>query len=397
MGLGIAIGRFLGYEKEGNTYFYEFGNADSAQNYSYLDAFLNVPELNAVINWKASAFRNAKIVIANKDGDVIDEDPKLFKQPNYFQGAGEFLRQTKLWHEIYGNEYLYFLSGLNSKNPDQIAGLHTLPPNLVDIEIDNTTPFWLTPDLPEVKYAIDWNGKEIHLDVRNLIHLNDNRIDVCEDDFLFGTSKIASLEAPINNMIAAYEARGINLRERGPKGILSNVAKDGVGSIPMRPGDKEEVQNEFKKYGMLKGQKRAIITNASLSWQKMGSDVSELRAFEEVNEDSHRICDAYGLSIDLFSREKGSTFENKKQAEKAAYQNTIIPEMSEWLDAINGHFNMKDNRMFVAKWDHLAVFQADKNESATALNSAVSALNTAFQSGIISKDEYREQLDKYML
>jgi len=384
-------------DSNGNWFYSILGaKTDSFSKYDSLKAFSEIPELNAVINWKASAFRNGKIQMVNKSGDVIDENPPLFANPNYFQAQGEFLRQTKLFHDIFGNEYMYILTGLSSGKLDSAKHIFTLPPQHVEIKENTALPFWIRTEGDSV-YSIQWNGKKIPLDIKDLIHLNDNRVDVNPNNLVEGASKIQSLAAPLNNIRAAYEARGTNLTQMGPRGILSNGTKDGMGAtMNLDKKAKDLLHQEMDEYGAMKGQKKMIMTNLALEWQAMGYSTENLKAFEEVTADHHKVCDAFGLSVDLFSRDKGSTFNNKEIAEKAAYQNTIIPEAQEWMDSINMFFGLTDNKLTMT-FGHLPIFQADKDKTASALVKVTAALDKALASGVITIEEYKEQLDKFML
>lgn len=382
-------------KKPDGTYFYSImgDSFDAFSEYESLKAFIEIPELNTIINWKASAFRNGRIQMVNAEGDVVDDNVKAFRSPNVYQGAGEFLRQTKLFHEVFGNEYLYFLSGL--RGFENVKGMFTLPPQHVDIT-EKTSPFWMNRK-NETIYKITWNGKNIHLDTKDIIHLNDNKIDITSTNFVEGTSKIQALKAPLNNIRAAYDARGTNLTEMGARGILSNDSRDGMGAtVNLNSSEKDKLHDDYREYGSLKNQKRLIISNLALKWQSMGYSTENLKAFEEVTSDKMTICDQFGVPIDIFSREKGSTYANKIEAEKQAYQDTIIPEANEWIDAINQFFGLEGNKLTMT-FDHLPIFQADREKASNAMLRAVNALDKAFISSIITAEEYKDQLNKYMI
>lgn len=383
-------------EKWGGSWFYSIGTGGSNafQDVENLKSFLEVPELNAVINWKASAFRNARINKVNENGDVIEENVPLFESPNPLQAKGEFLRQTKLFHEIFGNEYLYFLSGTRP-NGNNIQGMYTLPPQYMCVK-SSDNKFWLMRDLPEIKYQLEWANQKFTLDQSRIIHYTDNKVDVNYDNFLIGESKIQAVRAPVNNIRAAYDSRHTNLTEGGPRGILSNNGTDAVGTVPLDAKEKQQLHDDYATHGSLRGQKRLIITNLALQWQQMGFSTTHQRSFEEVTQDHHKLCDEFGLSADIFSREKGSTFENKKVAEKSAYQNTIIPEFNEWMNGINAFFGMERER-YVGDFSHLPVFAEDMQAKASTLNTAVDALNKLLAAGVITEEEYREQIDYFMM
>ncbi len=188
------------------------------------------------------------------------------------------------------------------------------------------------------------------------------------------------------------------IRNRGALGILSNDSKDGIGStLPIDPTEKSNLQKEYKGYGITGGQNQIIITNMALKWQKMGVDINKLRLFEEVKEDAIKIAEAYNYPPELLVFENSPTLfgENKKQAEKSWYQNSIIPEMQEKISAMNKKFQTeKKSYHIVGSFDHLPIFQKDKNDEASLFSTTVSALSTALSDGVIDSTEYLKELQK---
>jgi uncharacterized protein YozE (UPF0346 family) len=276
----------------------------------------------------------------------------------------------------------------------QVKGLFTLPPQDVEIKINDQTPFFQQTEA-NITYTIEWGNKIIPLDKENIIHLNDNKVDTNDENYLKGTSKIENLKAPLNNIRAAYDARGTNLRNLGALGIISSAARDGTGSIPLIQSEKEDVQNELRNYGVLKSQWRYIVSSKALDYTQISTDLDKLETFEEVAADFDKICDSFGLTRFIFSTAEGTTFTNKKEAEKQAYQDTIIPESREWTDALNKYFETENESwQIVGRFDHLPVLQEDKNENANTLNTLTNALSTQLADGVITTDEYKEQINQ---
>jgi HK97 family phage portal protein len=370
----------------------------STNEYGYLRDYLEVPEVNSIINIKARAFSNMKLEIVSKSTGmpVKNNEPlvKKLRQPNYFQSQKEFLMQTKLYQEIFGNEIIYFLTPTAFKN--SVKGMFTLPPLYVDIDELTSANFWLYSEFPEnVKYYIDWAGRREYLDPNDIIHINNSKVDVTHNNVYWGDSALRSLSASISNIRAAYEARNVMIENRGALGILSNEGADAAGSLPLDPEEKEKLQNEYKKYGITKNKHQLIITSLKLRYQQMAIDADKLRLFEEVKADTEQICDAFGVPFELLANQKGTTFENQKTAEKRFYTGTIIPEAVEWVDALNRHFETMDKSWEVmADYSHLEVFSENIKERAQTLNLLISGLSKAFLDGALSKEDYQKELAK---
>ncbi len=364
----------------------------------YLEAFNEIPELNAILNLKARCFANGTIKALDKSGKEVDKVPQCLKNPNWFQEQKEFLRQTKLFHEIYGDEYLYMLFGVGMKDITGAKALFTLPPNLVECEYLESQPFFVFSEQPEnIEYSLVDGGR---IPTDQIIHMNDNRVTVKEANgkhILKGESKMKGLKVAINNIRMAYESRGIILKNRGAQGILSNATSDVAGTVPLDPKERERVQNEYKNYGVLGDQNQLIITSQNLKWQKMGINPSDLGLFQETEQDFFKMCDSYGTPIDLFASVKGSTFENQRQAEKGLYVRTIIPEANEWINSVGKALLEDESITLIMDFSHLAIFQEDLKSRGDALTSLTNALSKALSDGAITIDEYKEELIKHGL
>lgn len=383
----------------GGTWFYPMNN-DPWSTQDFLKNFSDIPELNAVINAKANAFSAGCIKKVNEKGEILDADEvvKLLTNPNWFQAEKEFLRQTKMFREIFGNEYLYAYFGVGYK-PINAKALFTLPPNLVTSEYDSTEPFFMQSEMPaEVKYIYKL-VKETKIEPEQLIHLNDNRVNITDKtrkEFLKGESKQVPLRPALNNLRMAYETRGVILKRRGALGILSNAASDVAGQIPLFKKERDQLQKQYSQYGGLDSQDNLIITSANLKWQQMTVSPDKLGLFDETREDFLKVCDGYSVPPEIFGSTKDKTYENQNQARKGMYDNTIIPEANEWIGALNKFFYGVDSKdKLIMDYSHLSIFQEDLEKTAKSLESIVKALSQALLDKAIDVKVYQQELNKY--
>jgi len=364
------------------------------------DAML-IPEVASILNKRASAHANIIIKVVNKkSGEEVDNNlSRLLKKPNWFQSTIEFIKQTNLFHDIYGNEYDYLFFGVGMK-PENAKAMYTLSDEFMKIDYKSDTKYFMETEEPDVDYLYTFDGKRSDIPSEQIIHLNDNRTNIRAQDetLLKGESKLLSLSHPLRNIIAAYEARGIMILNRGALGILSNDNKDGIGStIPIDDKERDKIQQDYRGYGLQGHQNQIIITNMALKWQKMGIDIDKLKLFEEIKEDAIKIAEAYNYPPELLVFEKGPTLfgENKKQAEKSWYQNSIIPEAQERIDAFNLKFQTdKKPYHIVGTFDHLPIFQKDRKDQTAVLTMTVTALSRALADQVITIDEYKIELQK---
>jgi len=382
----------------GSSTFYPIVSPDVFGEIKYIEYFNSIPELNAVINLKARCFSNGRLKTVNQKGEEVDAMPEVLKAPNFFQDQKEFMRQSKIYHEIWGNEYLYGLFPVGF-NWDRAKAIYTLPPNLITQEYTENQPFWVWAEEPKgISYSYEMNGYKHAIDGSQILHMNDNNVSMTEpnaSNVLRGESKLKGLRAALKNIHMAYESRGVILKYRGALGILSNQSTDGVGAgLPLEEKEIKDIQDKYSQYGGLDGQFQAIITSANLRWQQMSVNPDKLGLFQETEEDFNKILDAFGVPSEMFTRQKGATFENQNQARKSIYENTIIPEANEWCMGLNSKFFPDGKIKIVMDYSHLPVFQEDIKLRSETINTMVNYLSRLRQDQQITDEEYREELFK---
>lgn len=365
----------------------------------YADDYQNIPEVNAVINLEARAFSSGVLKVVNDKGETQEKDEMQIRlqSPNWFQDQKEFMRQTRLNRNVYGDEYIYAIAPAGM--PDKPKAIYTLPPNLVEAKYTGSKLWYefFNGEVPQIDYTYKIKNEKRKLIRENLIHFNDNKIGHGDDqDFFKGESKLKALAAVRFNLRASYESRGVILKHRGALGILSNNQKDVAGSVSIDPTEKERLQNEYAgKYGGLEGQYNLIITDADLRWQQMSVSPDRLGLFEETEAGLFKVCDAYGVPVELFSSKNKVAYENQRQARKGLYTEQIIPSANEWAAGLNQRYMKNSKNKIVVDYMHLAIFQEDLRERANTLQTMVNALSKMLQDGVITIVEYKEELIRF--
>lgn len=384
-------------EKLGSSYFYAInGGSSTFTDSKAIDDFIDLPEVNAIVNIKARAFSKMNVQVVSKETGLppknYEDMVKLWQSPNYFQSIKEFLRQTKIFREISGNEYIYmnFPAGFSILST---KAMFTLPPTNVEPITDSKMPFFLQLD-PKIVYKYTWGNDHYMLDKANVIHLNDNRVRMTPDNWVQGESWMSACKPLRNNIRNAYASRGVIIERRGALGILKNANKDIAGKVPMTLEEKQDVQNQWRMYGALKDQWQVITTNLDLEWVQISTDPDKLGLYQEVEEDRIALCNAAGVPSDLLPGIKGVTYENQKWSERRMYEATIIPDAQEWVDAMNAAFETeKKSWMIVGSFDQLNIFAENRKERAQSIQLVTGGLSRAFLDGAITIDQYRDELD----
>jgi phage portal protein BeeE len=182
------------------------------------------------------------------------------------------------------------------------------------------------------------------------------------------------------------------MNKKGALGILSNNSKDSQGAIPLTPAERERLDKEYNRmFGIQKEKSQVIMTNTALTWQAMTFPTKDLMLFEEVNADFNSIIDQYGLNDNLFTRDKGATYENLAEGMKQAYQSTIIPEAEELAMNRSQLFGLVERGEWLElDYSHIPALQENLKEKAEVLEKKANAFNTLLQTGQYSTAELKE-------
>ena len=368
------------------------GGGLSANQQKFLELYLQVPELQAIINYKARVFAGMKIRAVNEADEQINiPQLNLFAEPNPLQNFKEFATQYYVLRAIFGNEFIHPVFGNDRLKVQALWNLPPMRAEVIPVEND-LIPFNMTKKEELIKgYKFFYNNKEIQYEPDEIIHFNDNQVQFKQDEILLGDSKLRPLVQACENIKAAYESRGVMI-QNSALGVLANSGTDQQGSTQLAPKDKEQLQEDFKRYGLTKKKWQVILTNASLSWQSMATDVGKLKVFEEVEADFQTIANAHNFPPEVLQT-KG-TYENKQKALTQLYQEAIIPEADEWLQGLGNWMGLTVT--LKSDFSHIAALQQDKERMSRAINWAATGLSKAVETQLITIQEGQEEMKKYL-
>lgn len=374
-------------------------DAINSNDLKYLQYYLSVPELQAIVNYRARCFAGMKVKARRIDsGEEIDNNEviKLLDRPNPLQVFDEFAKQYLISKDIFGNSFIYTLYGASRKNTVALYNLPAMNAEIVPVR-SNINPFE-QKDISDIikEYKFTFRGGTLQYEPDDIIHYYDNLIfdnQRADSQWLKGKSKIMPLTQTLENIKTSYKARGI-LTGNSPIGILSNRSKDDHGTAPMEPRDKEELQNDLRqKYGLSEKKWQYLITSASIDFVSMAVNIGNLKLFEEVDNDQSAVADAFGFSVELF--QNNVTYENKKEAKKQLYQDSIIPEAEEWLSGLSRALFLTDQNIeLFADYSHIPALQDDYEKRSRIWNYSTTSIEKLVKSGLIDRDEARQILIK---
>lgn len=371
-----------------------------------LKCYKENPVVQTIIDVKAKAWSNMKFSVKDiKSGEIIpledyDKDQgklrDLIDQPNPLQSTSEWLMQSKVNLEVFGNMYKYASvpdGWENNFTYEDINAINNLPPYCVAPIL---TGKWLeatTKDeiIKEYKFS-DINGEQRLFPTNQIFHANTVNITF-DKNFTEGVSHLIALQKSISNIDVAFESLNVLLRERGALGMITSDKKDeALGSLPLNNDELELVQNQFKEhYGLRDGQWSQIISPMPLKYTKMGMNVKELGILEGIAVDVQSICHKYGVPESLvpYYIKKGGLAQENNNPEKRLYDSTIIPESSHYLKNLNNFLKTKEHGIqLLGSFDHLKVLQTNQKEEADTNKINEETSRNIFKMGGLTYGEY---------
>ena len=341
--------------------------------------FIEIPELRAVIDKRASMMSSNKPLLVDKDGKEVTNHwfNDLLNKPNGTQSWSDFVYSISVQDAIYSNTFVYA-----PKRSFKIVNLMIpLPSNKIQINLSGRTLKQMDSEGLIDKFVFRYDNKSTEdIAIEDMIYLmtNDGM------NIVKPVSRLESLKFVLSNLKAQYKKRNVLLENIGAIGILTAQNNDIGGAIPMTPEDKKQIQKDWFR----RSKDELIITESNVKWQPMSYPTKDLMLFEELNADKIALIDAFGLSMNLFSSEKGTTFTNVRDSIRMCYQDTIIPETQQMYDSMMNQLGLdKEGLRLIALFDHLPVLAEDEFALSRSMKARAEALEKIVAMGVTLTDE----------
>lgn len=344
--------------------------------------YIEIPELRTVIDKRASMMASNVPVLYDKDGNRILKHwfLDLVAKPNPTQSWSDVIYSLSVNDALWANAFAYI-----PKRSFNIRNLIVpLPSDKMIINLSGRKLKQMDSAGLIDSFTFDYDSDIENLDFDDVLYLSTtDGVNIVNP-----ASKLESLKFPLSNIKAQYHKRNVLLENIGAIGILSAKNSDIGGSIPMSPEEKTDIQNSWFR----RSKDEVIITESDVSWNPMSYPTKDLLLFEELNADFRAIIDAYGLNMNLFSSEKGSTFSNVRDSIRMVYTDTIIPEVQQMYDSMANQFGLTEEGItIVADFSHIPSLQVDELAKAETMNKRAEVVKKVIESGVqLTNDEISE-------
>ncbi len=349
--------------------------------------YIDIPELRAVVDKRASMMSSNKPKLYDKNGELVTNHwlNDLINNPNATQSWSDVVYSLGVQDALYSNCVMYA--------PERSFGVRNLivplPANNIEIMLSGKKLKQMDREnlIDYFKFTYD-SGTTERIDWEDAVYLTS-----CDGmNIVKPISRVDSLKYPLSNIQAQYKKRNVLLENIGAIGILSAQATDLGGSIPMTPEERNKIQKDWYK----RQKDELIISEAGVNWTPMSYPTKDLMLFEELTADKLALIDAYGLSYNLFSKTEGTTFTNVRDSIRMVYQDTIIPETQQFYDSLINQFGLKEEGYYLkACFEHLPILQEDEKEKAEVMRIRSETLRTMSEMGIELNEEQIEDFIKW--
>ena len=129
-----------------------------------------------------------------------------------------------------------------------------------------------------------------------------------------------------------------------------------------------------------------MFSTMPLKINKFDQDVRKLGLFDEIVNDGMIVANELQVPTDLLKLDlRGITYENQDASMRRLYQDNVIPKVNEDFTSLNSWLGLNETEwMTKGSFDHLAIFQEDKEKSARANRQKSAYMKELFEKGAVT-------------
>ena len=339
------------------------------------EGYVSNPDVFAVVSKIAQSFSSVKWCVKTQTRQGIEEvyDSELNRVldcPNQLQTWSEFQESAAIMYLLTGNTYINGTEAVGFKG---FRELSVLPSQVTAPVVGNEITPVAGYEMQSTEIQKFTNEEVAH------IKAFDPRIIGFET--LVGLSPLEAAMFVYSANNEQWEAMASMLKNKGAMGIVTSRTDRG-----MRKDDAEDMQKQYRDtFGGGKNFGSPMFTGANVDFLQMGMSSTDLQMIEQGVLSLRAICNIYKVSSRLFNDPANSTFNNVQQAEKAMWNDAVIPLLEKFKQRYNSWLAPSFGEEFMLDYDLTGVdaLQADAKTRAE-----VSKIH--FDTGNISMNEYRK-------
>lgn len=344
------------------------GNADVYSIISYIST------LASNIDWTLSEIKDEKALVSLKsrneyDAKTMTLEIKALEQisnhrildvlanPNQLQTRSEFIYNWCGFKLMTGNSYINGVAPAIGKNKGLFQELYIMPSQFIEI---------LPGDIrqPVKKYILNAGIKKIKFEPEVINHSKYFNPDFTNGQNLYGQSPLQAAFRNVTSSNDADTARVRAFQNQGAIGMIS--AGSNEEKMKMSNDELQSLSDKYQeKFGGVENFNKVLFTTAMAKWDNMGLSPVDMAILDSKVHDLRTLCNIYGIQSQLFNDPENKTFNNQKEAKKAAMTDVVMPLLNSLRDELNGwlvanYSKSEGRKLFLSPdWKSVAVLQED--------------------------------------
>jgi HK97 family phage portal protein len=285
--------------------------------------------LGSVIDRIANTGSNIPRVLMELDlntGELKEVDKNDFlniKKPNENLSWDELINLQMKFDLITGNDFTYaiknesgLLKGRVPVDEDGNGNIFAAPPQDIDIIAGN---------MFEPVKGYKMQGSEIILSPERVLHIKRANTDFQNGQFLWGASPLKSQRETIATSNNANQAQNASFSNGGIRAILGFPGITNQEQL-------DRVKQKFKRDTQGASNRGKIhVTGNEYNLTELGNTAKDMGVLESELQTLRKFCAEYSVSSGLFNDPKGSTYNNKREEQKAFYTDAVLPNLNRYL------------------------------------------------------------------
>ncbi len=343
-------------------------------NYNSLLIANSLSEVFIPIDFIAERVAGVEYKVRNKKSKLpIEKLPidlqKLIDRPNYLNSFSELVYQIVFSELACGGSYIVSKvpEHFKGKSYDRISNIFVLNPDLTEPNLLRTIPNPLSAT--EISELIEYYKTYFLVDLKvttDETHLNlINR----PNDVMRPVSPLMSVEKNINNLLAVYSARYNVYEKNGTAGIVYRDDNGGANNLleATNPVTRQEILDDLQNKNGITGSRNFTgISQYKLGFLETLGKIKDLEPFAETEADALAIGAVYGVDKEMLAYAKGTTFTNKKDAEKNIWNSKVIPYAWDISRTLTKVFYLPNDLEFYPDLSGVSVLQSDRKTEVEA-------------------------------
>lgn len=348
--------------------------------------------LSTVINKRAQCFGNAVVYVKDKQGNepttlAATRLRNLLDSPNPFMSWEQLYRITDVHRMLYGHCVWLKLRAFEGDIP---TALYIVDPEQLQIDVDKNSPFIGREEVRGIRIG----GLNTTLTLDDLIIFNDIKAGFTAGSVL-AESRMTALSDENKLLQVISDAELSIIRNRGAIGILAKDGRD-QSAAGVYDDTRDDIQRQYKRYGISSDQWSIIITSAALKWYSITQPLKDLMLTEFEEHVAKKVCGMFDVAFELYPMSGQSTYENRNEALRELYQNTVMPCSKGDARTLTRALCGGTGLTITLDYSDMYFLQADMKQKADSANVAITAFNAAQAAGNITRDEWRALAAEYI-